>query len=130
MKKIITVLLMLTFLFSFSACSQENTVILDNSEKSSFVDFYTDDSFVYIECELNIYAQKDCKVKISALDNDNVETGLLKSPHLTGTDKNGGESFDLKSGENTVTVVFRGEYAGIFLIAEREIPRFIEIVSV
>lgn len=129
MKKFISMFLIFIFLFSFSACSEKTTVILDNSEKSSFVDFYTDESYAYIECELNIYAETDCTVKITALDNGNVETGLLKSPKLVGTDKNGGESFDLKSGENTVTVIFRGEYAGVFLIAKREIPRFIEITS-
>lgn len=128
MKKLFSVLIIISVLLSFSACADDTKIILDNSANSKFIDFYTEQDSVYIECELNIYSEKNCKVKISALDNDNVETGLLKSNFLVGINKNDGkEVFTLKSGENTVTVLFKGEYAGIYQISEREIPRFISI---
>ncbi len=55
MKKLISILIFTLSLFSLCSCSVEKTPILDNSEKSYFVDFYTDDDYVYIECVLNIY---------------------------------------------------------------------------
>ena len=130
MKKIISLISCTVLLFSLSSCSVEKMPILDNSDQSYFVDFYTDDDYVYIECVLNIYNPNntEAEVTISAIDNEDVEIGLLKSPNLTGIDKDGEkETFRLKSGENTVTVLFRGEYAGIYQITAREIPRFIYI---
>lgn len=104
------------------------TVILDNSEKSYFVDFYTEDDKVYIECVLNIYANEDTKVTISATDTDNVKMGLLESPELVGIDKSDNDrTFNLKGGENEVTVLFEGDYAGIYQIFARDIPRLIEV---
>lgn len=113
----------------FSAFNKNDTVvILDNSNKSSFVDFYTEDDKVYIECVLNIYANEKTEVTITATDTDNVKIGLLESPVLTGIDKTDGDrTFKLKGGENEVTVLFEGDYAGIYQISAREIPRFIEI---
>lgn len=131
MKKLISILIIISVLLSLSACSDRTNIILDNSANSKFIDFYTEQESVYIECELNVYADKDCKVRISALDNDNVETGLLKSNTLVGINKKDGENvFNLKSGENTVTVLFKGEYAGIYQISKREIPRFITIEEI
>lgn len=104
------------------------TIILDNSDKSYFVDFYTEGDKVYIECVLNIYANENTKASITATDTDNVKIGLLESPVLTGIDKSDGDkSFELKAGENEVTVLFEGDYAGIYQIFAREIPRFIEV---
>ena len=83
---------------------------------------------VYFECVLNIYADRDTEVSISATDTDNVKMGLLDSPELTGIDKSDNdETFALKAGENKVTVLFEGKYAGIPQIFAREIPRFIEV---
>ncbi len=105
-------------------------VILDNSDKSSFVDFYTEDDKVYIECTLNIYANEETEVTITATDTDNVKMGLLKSPELVGIDKSDKDrTFNLKGGENEVAVLFEGDYAGIYQISAREIPRFIEVKS-
>lgn len=127
MKKLVTVIIILV-LISFSACSGQPKIILDNSSNSRFIDFYTEKDSVYFECELNVYAEKECEVKISAIDNDNVETGLLKSNTLVGINKeNGDDVFALQSGENNVTVLFKGEYSGIYQISAREIPRFITI---
>lgn len=130
MKKFISLLICAVLLLSLASCSVEKTPILDNSDKSYFVDFYTDDDYVYIECVLNIYNPNntEAEVKISAIDNEDVEIGLLKNENLTAIDKdNEKDIFRLKSGENTVTVLFRGEYAGIYQITSREIPRFIVI---
>ncbi len=130
MKKFISLIICAILLFSLSSCSVEKTPILDNSDKSYFVDFYTDDDYVYIECVLNIYNPNntEAEVKISAIDNEDVEIGLLKNENLTAIDKESEKDvFSLKSGENTITVLFRGEYAGIYQISSREIPRFIYI---
>lgn len=128
MKKIISALTVFALALSLASCSGGSAPILDNSEKSTFTDFYTQGDYVYIECKLNIYSDKAQRVKISAVDNDDVETGLLKDPELTGIDKESNkETFELKAGENTVTVLFRGDYAGIFQISKRDIPRFIRI---
>lgn len=130
MKKFISLLICAVLLFSLSSCSVEKTPILDNSDKSYFVDFYTDDDYVYIECVLNIYNPNntEAEVKISAIDNEDVEIGLLKNENLTAIDKESEKDvFRLKSGENTITVLFRGDYAGIYQITSREIPRFIVI---
>lgn len=130
MKKYISLILCAVLLFSLSSCSVEKTPILDNSDNSYFVDFYTDDDYVYIECVLNIYNPNntESEVKISAIDNEDVEIGLLKSKNLVAIDKESEKDvFRLKSGENTITVLFRGEYAGIYQITSREIPRFIYI---
>lgn len=130
MKKYISLIICAVLLFSLSSCSVEKTPILDNSGNSYFVDFYTDDDYVYIECVLNIYNPNntESEVKISAIDNEDVEIGLLKSKNLVAIDKESEKDvFRLKSGENTITVLFRGEYAGIFQITSREIPRFIYI---
>ena len=43
MKKIISLISCTVLLFSLSSCSVEKTPILDNSDQSYFVDFYTDD---------------------------------------------------------------------------------------
>lgn len=124
---VIAVISLVGVLFG-SLSKNDATVILDNSDKSYFVDFYTEGDKVYIECVLNIYANKDTEVSISATDTDNVKIGLLDSPTLTGIDKSdNNKNFDLKAGENEVTVLFEGDYAGIFQIYEREIPRFIEV---
>ncbi len=114
---------------AFSVFNKNDAVvILDNSDKSSFVDFYTEDDKVYIECILNIYANEETEVTITATDTDNVKMGLLESPELVGIDKGDKDrTFSLKSGENEVTVLFEGDYAGIYQISAREIPRFIEI---
>lgn len=102
--------------------------ILDNSDKSKFVDFYTEGDYVYIQCELNVYAEKDCTVSISAIDNEDVKSGLLKSSRLVGIDtQSGEEEFVLKQGENTVNILFRGDYAGVYQIENLDIPRFIDI---
>ncbi len=130
MKKFILLILCAVLLFSLSSCSVEKAPILDNSDKSYFVDFYTDDDYVYIECVLNIYNPNntEAEVKISAIDNEDVEIGLLKNENLTAIDKeNQKDIFRLKSGENTVTVLFKGDYAGIYQITSRSIPRFITI---
>lgn len=130
MKKYISLIICAVLLFSLSSCSVEKTPILDNSGNSYFVDFYTDDDYVYIECVLNIYNPNstESEVKISAIDNEDVEIGLLKSKNLVAIDKESEKDvFRLKSGENTITVLFRGEYAGIYQITSREIPRFIYI---
>lgn len=114
---------------AFSVFNKNDAVvILDNSDKSSFVDFYTEDDKVYIECILNIYANEETEVTITATDTDNVKMGLLESPELVGVDKGDKDrTFNLKGGENEVTVLFEGDYAGIYQISAREIPRFIEI---
>lgn len=130
MKKFISLLICAVLLFSLPSCSVEKAPILDNSDKSYFVDFYTDDDYVYIECVLNIYNPNntEAEVKISAIDNEDVEIGLLKNENLTAIDKESEKDvFRLKSGENTITVLFRGDYAGIYQITSREIPRFIVI---
>lgn len=130
MKKLILILIFTILLFSLCSCSVEKTPILDNSDKSYFVDFYTDDDYVYIECVLNIYNPNntESEVKITAVDNEDVDIGLLKSASLTAVDKESqSDVFRIKSGENAITVLFKGEYAGIYQITSREIPRFITI---
>lgn len=123
---LIVIILIVTGIFAFN--KNDATVILDNSDKSYFIDFYTEDDKVYIECVLNIYANEDTSVSITATDTDNVKMGLLESPELTGIDKSDSDkTFDLKAGENEVTVLFEGDYAGIYQIFAREIPRFIEV---
>ncbi|MBR6531531.1 MAG: hypothetical protein IKT61_03430 [Clostridia bacterium] len=131
MKRIVSGLLFVLLLTVFSACGdKKSTAILDNSDKSYFVDFYTEGDEVFIECVLNIYSEKTTEVTICAIDNDNVQSGLLASPNLTGIDKGDmDDTFRLEAGENKVVVLFRGDYAGIYSIAEREIPRFIEIIE-
>ncbi len=132
MKKSISFLICFVLVFTFSSCSVEKTPILDNSDNSYFVDFYTDEDYVYIECVLNIYNPNNTPTEVSvyAVDNEDVDIGLLENPSLTAVDKNSGkETFSLKSGENTVTVLFRGDYAGIYQITERAIPRFIYITQ-
>ncbi len=123
---LVVIALIVTCIFVFRKNS--TTVILDNSDKSYFVDFYTEGDKVYLECVLNIYANEDTEVLISATDTDNVKMGLLKSPDLTGVDKTDNDTtFNLKAGENEVTVLFEGDYAGIYQIFAREIPRFVEV---
>lgn len=123
---LIAVVLIITALSVFG--KDDATVILDNSDKSYFVDFYTEGNEVYIECVLNIYANEDTEVTITATDTDDVKIGLLESPVLEGINKaDNKKSFDLKAGENEVTVLFNGNYAGVYQITAREIPRFIEI---
>ncbi len=129
MKRIFSVIFLILMLTSLCSCVDKNsTVILDNSDKSYFVDFYTEGDSVYIECVLNIYSDAEAEVTIGAIDIDNVKGGLLKSPALTGIDKGDmDETFSLSAGENEISVLFKGEYAGVYSIAERDIPRFIEI---
>lgn len=129
MKRILSVLFLALALTGLCSCGNKNsTVILDNSDRSYFVDFYTEGDSVYIECVLNVYSDAESEATIGAIDHDNVKSGLLKSPALTGINKNDmDETFSLSAGENEITVLFKGEYAGVFSIAERDIPRFIEI---
>lgn len=123
---LIIIALIVTGVFVFR--KDNATVILDNSDKSYFVDFYTEGDKVYFECVLNVYANKDTEVSISATDTDNVKIGLLDSSELTGIDKADNDTtFNLKAGENEVTVLFEGDYAGVYQIYSREIPRFIEV---
>lgn len=130
MKKVISFSICIFLIFALSSCTVEKTPILDNSDQSYFVDFYTDDDYVYIECVLNIYNPNntESEVKISAIDNEDVEIGLLKDADLTAIEKDSGKDiFRLKSGENKIAVLFKGEYAGIYQITSRELPRFIYI---
>ena len=128
MKKILLLITAVSILLFSAGCSDRTDIILDNSSNSRFIDFYTDEDFVYIECELNIYSENAAEAVITATDSDDVETGLLKSEKLVGIDKSDGdETFSLKRGENKVTVLFRGDYAGVYMISQREIPRFIKI---
>lgn len=132
MKKFISTALILLCILPLGACSVEASPVLDNSDNSYFVDFYTEDDYVYIECVLNIYNPNntEAEVKISAIDNEDVEIGLLKNPELTAINKETeADVFRLKSGENTITVLFRGEYDGIYQITARELPRFITITE-
>ena len=129
---ILPVLIIITLIVTvFSSIKKNDTiVILDNSDKSYFVDFYTEGDEVYIECILNIYANKDTTVSITSTDTDDVKIGLLDSPILEGINKaDGKKKFDLKAGENEVAVLFKGGYAGVYQISAREIPRFIEITE-
>lgn len=131
-KKILPVLVVVFLITTAVSIAKKDTatVILDNSDKSYFVDFYTEGDKVYIECVLNVYANDDTTVSITATDTDNVKIGLLDSPVLEGINKdNGKNKFDLKAGENEVTVLFCGDYAGIYQIYAREIPRFIEVTE-
>lgn len=124
---LVIVAVVIAGLFLFKK-DESATLILDNSSNSYFVDFYTEEDKVYFECVLNIYADKDTKAEITATDTDNVKMGLLDSPELMGIDKSDGDAtFELKAGENKVTVLFEGKYAGIPQIFAREIPRFIEV---
>ena len=128
MKKLLFIILLIILTLGLCSCGASPEVVLDNSENSRFIDFYTEDGYVYIECELNIYAEADAKVRITATDIEDRQSGLLKSDALTGIDKtDGDELFSLKKGEQKVTVLFRGEYGGVFLLTQREIPRFINI---
>lgn len=131
MKKAIRMLFTVLLLFSLAACTQSKEVFtVDNSDKSYFVDFYTNEDEVILECVLNIYSSVDgAKVKIYAVDRDNVETGLLTDEILTGKSADGEEIFTLNKGENTVTVNFTGEYGGIYQINSRTLPRFIYITK-
>lgn len=126
----VPVLLIIAIIVAGSFIFKKNNavVILDNSAKSHFVDFYIDGDKVYFECVLNIYSDKDTEATVSATDTDNVKIGLLKSPELKGIDKADKDTtFSLKAGENEVTVLFEGEYDGVPQIFVREIPRFIEV---
>lgn len=132
MKKTFKLFISVLLIVIMSACSAETPdAVLDNSDKTKFVDFYTEGEYIYIECELNILSDGDTTVEISAIDDDDVKTGLLKDRKLTGyADANCTRpKFNLKNGENTVSVYFRGDYAGIPEIAAREVPRFIKIES-
>lgn len=131
MQKILSAFLAVCTAFMLTSCSYSNNsnAILDNSSNSYFVDFYTEGDCVYIECVLNIYNPgQETDVRINAIDNDDVEIGLLKSSSLTAVGKdNNSDIFTLKNGENEITVLFKGDYAGIYQITQREIPRFIKI---
>lgn len=114
-RRFVSFILFLILPLCLSACSDSGgAILLDNSDKSSFVDFYTRGDVVYIECVLNIYSEKDAEVTVTALDNEDVETGLLKNNRLVGETADGEKTFSLQRGENNVTVYFAGEYAGIF----------------
>ena len=132
LKRFLCVLLCAVSLIACCACSGvKNEVLLDNSANSSFTDFYTENGKVYIECVLNLYnpTEGDKNVRISAIDNEDVKIGLLKNRELKGLTEDGGDVFTLKSGENKVSVLFTGEFAGIYQITRREIPRFISIID-
>ena len=66
MKKIISLISCTVLLFSLSSCSVEKTPMLDNSDQSYFVDFYTDDDYVYIECVLNIYNPNNTESEVKS----------------------------------------------------------------
>ncbi|MBP9989558.1 MAG: hypothetical protein KBT46_08695 [Ruminococcus sp.] len=130
MKKFFCLLFVTVILFGFCSCTEQTTAILDNSGKSSFVDFYEENDVVCIECVLNVYNpdKKEKDVRITAVDNEDVDVGLLQSPELTAVNKNDGEErFTLKPGENQLNVIFKGKYSGVYQITAREIPRFIII---
>lgn len=128
MKKASKLFFILCLILSLCACSGGEFFAVDSSDKSYFVDFYTTGDKVAIECVLNIYSSADnAKVKISAVDSEDVEIGLLENETLTGETTDGEEIFTLNNGENELTVIFKGEYAGIYQITSRTIPRFITV---
>ncbi|MDD6276488.1 MAG: hypothetical protein PUB20_06680 [Clostridia bacterium] len=131
MKKAAVFIVAFCLVFTLASCSREEAVFsVDNSDKSSFIDFYTIENEVCIECELNVYSSEDgANVRIYAIDSEDVEIGLLKNEKLTGKTADGNDVFTLKKGENTITVIFTGEYAGIYQISERRLPRFIYITE-
>ena len=128
-KVFITVLFAVSFLLLLTSCGN-TSVILDNSDKSYFEDFYTKGDKVYIECVLNLVNTSGSpkKVRISAYDTDDVETGLLKEPVLVAVNRaDGKDRFTVAPGENQISVVFTGDYAGVYQISDRKVPRFVEI---
>ncbi len=93
-----------------------------NHDESFFMNFWVEDEKAYIECYLTIESKMDYDVSIEGhfpLD----EGKLLKDRSIYAYDKEtGNDKFKLVRGTNKFTVVFIGEYGGIFQKADRLLP--------
>jgi len=128
MKKILTyVLLMLLVIFPSCKISEKSSVyICDNDEYKSYLsDFYTKDEKVHFLCELWIYSDKakTQTVELEAHSDEDYESGLIKTNHLIGYEKQKLEKvIQLEKGYNHVIVDFVGEFGGGDVKYDRLLP--------
>lgn len=103
-------------------------------EKSRLDDYSVISNAVYMDCFLTIEnkGEEDMTVKISASSPEDVSGGLLKCADMCGLDeKLVSDTFVLSSGENSIVVVFEGEFGGTEQKKDRLLPEDIqfEVVS-
>ncbi len=101
-----------------------------NKDKSRFDDFSVISNMVYMDCFLTIdnKGTEDVTVKISASSQKDVSAGLLKCADMCGFDeKLVSDTFVLSSGENSLVVVFEGEFGGTEQKKDRLLPEDIQI---
>lgn len=126
-------LLLLVFVCVCTACYPgTNAGPVRIIEDDSYLrDFRVEDDTVYISCELSLQniTSKVVSVRINAVSEEDVKTGLLSDPRLTGMSQDTGDTvFTVPPGESiTVFVDFCGEYGGTYRKADRLIPNEIEI---
>lgn len=134
MKKIRIFIIILASCLLFAVinkqCNKEKIYIL--YDKSFFSDYEVKDNKVFINCELLIYNgyNSEQSIELVAFDNDDVNTGLLKSSELKGYIKGTNNyEFLLKKGKNFLSVSFIGEFAGNVKKANRLLPNKIYIID-
>ena len=102
----------------------EDEVKLLKSE-SFFDKFDVKGDQVYLKCYLMIQnnSGEDKYVHLSANMEEDAANGLLKSPIVSGADKNGSDSFLIKADSTKgYSVIFIGEYGGTLQKLNRNLP--------
>ena len=132
MKRIICLLLLF---FTLCGCTgRVSNGIEICIEKSSMINFYEEDGTVHIICKITLYntTDKNVTVRINGFSQEDVDTGLLSNPYLSGI--NAAEQSDLflvLAGQYSEFLVdFCGKYGGGIQKQDRLVPDLIEIEEV
>ena len=119
-------LILLILLFLCGCSFKERDDIIVCGDESSLINFTEQDGVVHIMCRITLEntTDMDCVVRISGYSEEDVSTGLLRYPHLTGYNtEEESDLFLLEANERCEFLIdFQGEYAGNFLKSDRLIP--------
>lgn len=129
MRRILS-LLLLVFIMCGCANTTSNHIEICQG-KSSLIEFYEDDGIVHIICRITLHntTDEDQTIRIKGISQEDVDSGLLLSPYLSGLNaENQEELFRLNAGQYSEFLVdFCGVYAGILQKHDRLVPDVIEL---
>lgn len=110
---------------------RKNNVVSVVNDESYLIDFSVIDNKVHINCYITLENNtlEEKVVKLSCIDKDDVNIGLLKDPHLYAINENGDEfkSILLPNTKEKYNVTFIGEYGGNMQKINRLVPGKVKV---
>ncbi len=109
---------------SLAGCTNSK-IRLDKNNSHLLGDFKVENGKVLFSCSLAVenLTDDDLTVKITAYSKEDVDGGLLKQAKMSGYCEDMiSDTFKMKSGESSVTVIFVGDFAGRQVKHDRLVP--------